>query len=125
MFRTIVNEATSMEWILKRIRTASRLQSKGINFYDTTLKGYDEDTDGSFDVSYMKLKDMYEDLLLPQGANYHGSQLETNEVLTPLSKSFIVFSGSTVLTPGSPSTSRRTEPTGSMMPHHPGQTSSL
>ena len=28
MFRTIVNEATSIEWILKRIRTAFRLQSK-------------------------------------------------------------------------------------------------
>ena len=73
MFRTIVNEATSIEWILKRIRTAFRLQSKEINFYNATLYGYDEDKDGSYDVSYMKLKDMYEDILLPQGANYHGS----------------------------------------------------
>ena len=64
MFRTIVNEATSMEWILKRIRTAFRLQSKGINFYDATLKGYDEDRDGSYDVAFMKLKDMFEDLSL-------------------------------------------------------------
>ena len=42
-------------------------------------------------MSYMKLKDMYEDLLLPEGANYHGSQLLTNEALTPLSESFIVI----------------------------------
>ena len=91
MFRTIMNEATSMEWILKRIRTAFRLQSKGINFYDATLKGFNEDKDGSYDVAYMKLKDMYEDLLLPEGANYHGSQLQTNEALTPLSESFIVI----------------------------------
>ena len=91
MFRTIVNEATSMEWILKRIRTAFRLQSKGINFYDATLKGYDEDKDGSYDVAYMKLKDMFEDLLLPQGSNYHGSRLDTDEALTPLSESFIVI----------------------------------
>ena len=48
-----------------------RLQSKGINFYDATLQGYNEDKDGSYDVSYMKLNDMYEDLLLPEGANYH------------------------------------------------------
>ena len=48
-----------------------RLQSKGINFYDATLQGYNEDKDGSYDVSYMKLKDMYEDLLLPEGPNYH------------------------------------------------------
>ena len=68
-----------------------RLQSKGINFYDTTLQGYNEDKDGSYDVSYMKLKDMYEDLLLPEGANYHGSRLLTNEALTPLSESFIVI----------------------------------
>ena len=91
MFRTIVNEASSMEWILKRIRTAFRLQSKGINFYDATLKGYDEEKDGSYDVSYMKLKDMFEDLLLPQGSNYHGSKLNTDEALTPLSESFIVI----------------------------------
>ena len=34
---------------------------------------------------------MYEDLLLPEGANYHGSQLQTNEALMPLSESFIVI----------------------------------
>ena len=34
---------------------------------------------------------MYDDLLLPEGANYHGSQLQTNEALTPLSESFIVI----------------------------------
>ena len=39
----------------------------------------------------MKLKDMYEDLLLPEGTNYHRSQLLTNEALTPLSESFIVI----------------------------------
>ena len=39
----------------------------------------------------MKLKDMYEDLLLPEGANYHGFRLLTNEALTPLSESFIVI----------------------------------
>ena len=91
IFRTLINEATSMDWIIKRIRTAFRLQSKGINFYDATLQGYNEDKDRSYDVSYMKLKDMYEDLLLPEGANYHRSQLLTNEALTPLSESFIVI----------------------------------
>ena len=91
MFRTIVNEASSMDWILRRIRTAFRLQSKGINFYDATLKGYDEDKDGSYDIAYMKLKDMFEDLLLSQGSSYHGSKLETDEALTPLSESFIVI----------------------------------
>ena len=34
---------------------------------------------------------MYEDLLLPEGANYHGFQLLTNEALTPLSESLIVI----------------------------------
>ena len=76
MFRTIVNRATSIDWIIKRIITAFRLQSKGIIFYDTTLQSYNEDKDGSYDILYMKLKDMYKDLLLPHGANYHGSQLQ-------------------------------------------------
>ena len=39
----------------------------------------------------MKLKDMYEDLLLPQGAYYHGTQLDTDEALTPLGESFLVI----------------------------------
>ena len=85
MFRTIINEATSMDWIIKRIRTAFTLQSKGINFFDATLQGYNEDKDGSYDVTFMKLKDMYEDLL-PEGANYHRSQLLTNKALTPFSE---------------------------------------
>ena len=91
IFRTIVDEATSTELILKRIRTAFRLQSKGINFYGTTKQGYDEDKDGSYDVAYMKMKNMFEDLLLPQGANYYGAKLVTDEALTPLSESFIVI----------------------------------
>ena len=70
IFKTVINEATSMDWIIKRIRTAFRLQSKGINFYDTTLQGFNEDKDGSYDMSYMKLRDMYEDLLLPEGTYY-------------------------------------------------------
>ena len=74
-----------MDWIIKRIRTVFRLQSKGINFYEATLQGYIEDKDDSYDVSYMKLKDMYEDLL-PEGANYHRSQLLTNKALTPFSE---------------------------------------
>ena len=37
------------------------------------------------------MKDMFEDLLLPQGSNYHGTKLETDEALTPLSESFIVI----------------------------------
>ena len=78
MFRTVVNEATSMDWIIKRIRKAFRLQSKGINFYDGTLQGYNEDKDGSYDISYMKMKDMYEDLLLPEGANYHPFPIYTS-----------------------------------------------
>ena len=49
IFRTIINEATSMDWIIKRIRIAFILQSKGINFYDATLQGYNEDKDESYD----------------------------------------------------------------------------
>ena len=34
---------------------------------------------------------MYEGLLLPEGTNYHGSQLLSNEALTPLSESLIII----------------------------------
>ena len=91
MYNTIVKQATSMEWVLLRIKTAFRIQSKGIDLYTATEAGYDEDKDPSYDVSFMKMKDMFEDLLSPAGTQFHGDALDTEESLTPLSESMITI----------------------------------
>ena len=121
MFRTIVNEATSMEWILKRIRTAFRLESKGINFYDTTLKRFDEEKDGSYDVAYMNLKTcvkIFCSLKVPiiMDLNYRPMK-HLRHYLSPSFSS----NGLTALTPRFPSTSRTTPLNGSMTSLLPGQ----
>ena len=67
MYEQAVLSGIFVEIILRLLR----LQSKGINFYDATLQGYNEDKNESYGLSYMKLKDMYEDPLLPEGPNYH------------------------------------------------------
>ena len=91
MYNTIVKQATSMEWVLLRIKTAFRIQSKGIDLYTATEAGYDDEKDSSYDVSYMKMKDMFEDLLSPAGTQFHGDALDTEESLTPLTESMITI----------------------------------
>ena len=91
MYNTIIREAVSMEWVLRRIKSAFRIQSKGVDLYDATENGYDEDEDDSYDISYMKIKDQFEDLLSAQGTKYHGEALVTAEAMTPLSESLITI----------------------------------
>ena len=91
MYNTIVREAVSMEWVLKRIKAAFRIQSKGVDLYDAMETGYDEDHDGSYDICYLKMKDQFEDLLSDRDTKYHGESLPTAESMTPLSESMITI----------------------------------
>ena len=59
MYNTIIREAVSMEWVLKRIKTAFRIQSKGVDLYDATETGYDEDKDDSYDISYLTSRNLH------------------------------------------------------------------
>ena len=91
MYNTITRQATSMEWVFNRIKTAFRIQSKGVDLFTAAEAGFDDEKDASYDVSYMKMKDMFEDLLSPSGTNYHGEALDTDETLTPMSESMITI----------------------------------
>ena len=91
MYNTITRQATSMEWVYMRIKTAFRIQSKGADLFNATEAVYDEDKDASYDVSYMKMKDLFEDLLSPAATKYHGEPLDTDEALTPLAESMITI----------------------------------
>ena len=91
MYSTITKEATSMTWVFNRIKTAFRIQSKGVDLCYAMDSGFDPETDDSYDVAYMKMKDKFEDLLSPSTTRYHGEALETDETLTPLAESMITI----------------------------------
>ena len=102
MYNTIVRQASSMEWVLARIKTAFRIQTKGIDLYDATEAGYDEEKDDSYDIAYMKMKDQFEDLLSDKGSKYHGEVLATAEAMTPLAESMITIQWLKSIHPGLP-----------------------
>lgn len=102
MYNTIIREAVSMEWVLKRIKAAFRIQSKGVDLYDATETGYDEEKDDSYDIVYMKMKDQFDDLLSTKGAKYHGEPLTTAEAMTPLCESIITIQWLKSIHPGLP-----------------------
>ena len=78
MYNTITREATSFKWVFARIKTAFRIQSKGVDIYTANEEGFDEENDSSTDVSFMKMKVGLEDLLSIKGTMYHGEPLETD-----------------------------------------------
>jgi hypothetical protein len=78
MYNTITRQATSFKWVFTRIKTAFRIQSKGVDLYTSTEEGFDEENDSSTDDSFMKMKDGFEDLLSTEGTMYHGEPLETD-----------------------------------------------
>ena len=102
MYNTIIREAVSMEWVLRRIKAAFRIQSKGVDLYDATETGFDEDKDDSYDISYLKIKDQFEDLLSSRGSKYHGESLATAEAMTPLCESMITIQWLKSIHPGLP-----------------------
>ena len=91
MYNTIIREAVSMEWVLRRIKAAFRIQSKGVDLYDAVECGYNEDENDSYDICYLKMKDQFEDLLSDRDTKYHGEPLRTAESMTPLSESMITI----------------------------------
>ena len=102
MYNTIIRQASSMEWVLTRIKTAFRIQTKGVDLFDATETGYDEEKDGSYDIAYMKMKDQFEDLLSDSGTKYHGDVLATAEAMTPLAESMITIQWLKSIHPGLP-----------------------
>ena len=102
MYNTIVRQASSMEWVLARIKTAFRIQTKGVDLYDATEAGYNEEKDDSYDIAYMKMKDQFEDLLSDSGSKYHGEILDTAEAMTPLAESMITIQWLKSIHPGLP-----------------------
>lgn len=90
MFRSVVSESTSLQWIYDRIQQACQVQTSGRFLVSPFLMQWNKDID-TVDVFFMKLKSAFTEALQPRAAMYHGVALPTPEALTPLSESMIVI----------------------------------
>ena len=101
MFRSIVSESTSLQWIFNRIKTACNVQSTGRHIVTAWQIQWDRDSDTP-DVFYMKVKSAFMNSLLLKDDYYHGDKLETAEALTPLCESLIVLRWLEAINPALP-----------------------
>ena len=101
MFRSVVSESTSLQWIYDRIQQACQVQTSGRFLVSPFLMQWNKDID-TVDVFFMKLKSAFTEALQPRAAMYHGVALPTPEALTPLSESMIVIKWLQVIHPSLP-----------------------
>ena len=88
---TVVHESTSYNWVMDRIKSTFKLETKGIGFLSGSNLKIDFGEDGqTYQQGYQAVKEFYCNSLLKTGSLYRGKPLAKNETLTPLSENFIV-----------------------------------
>ena len=88
---TIINESTSYNWVLEKIKTTFSLNTKGLGFLAVGDLKFDIGDDGqTYQQVYQAIKEFYCSSLLKKGDKHEGQPLDKNEPLTPLCKNFIV-----------------------------------
>ena len=88
---TIVNESTSYNWVLEKIKTTFNLNTRGLGFLSAGDIKFDIGDDGqTYQQVYQAIKEFYCSSLLKKGDKHEGQELDKNEPLTPLCKNFIV-----------------------------------
>ena len=88
---TIVNESTSYNWVLEKIKTTFNLNTRGLGFLSVGDIKFDIGEDGqTYQQMYQAIKEFYCSSLLKKGDKHEGQELDKNEPLTPLCKNFIV-----------------------------------
>ena len=80
---TVIKEATSYEWVLRRIHETFQLDNRGVNF----LAGEEAQT---FQQRFQAFHEFYSSSLLKKGELFEGKPLDKDETLTPFGKNVIV-----------------------------------
>ena len=101
MFRTVVTESTSMDWIYKRVKQACNVQTSGRYLPSPYMMEWNRELDTPA-VFYMKMKSAFSEALQPQGARYLDEALAAPEAFTPLSESLIVLRWLQAINPSLP-----------------------
>ena len=88
---TVVFESTSYNWVIDRIKTTFKLETKGIGFLAGGNIKIDFGEDGqTHQQGFQAVKEFYCNSLQKGGSMYRGRALTVHETLTPLSENFIV-----------------------------------
>ena len=88
---TVVQEATSYNWVIDRIKTTFKLDTKGMGFLAGSEIKIDYGEDGqTFAQGLQATREFYCNSLQKKGTKYKGKELDKNEPLTPLGENFIV-----------------------------------
>ena len=101
MFRTVVTEAVSMDWIYKRVTQACNVQATGQYLPAPFMMEWNRDQDTPA-IFFMKMKSAFAEALQPAGALYHGEALAQPEAFTPLAESLIVLRWLQAINPALP-----------------------
>ena len=88
---TVIKEATSYEWVLRRIHETFQLDNRGVNF----LAGFKVKTESSeepqaYQQRFQAFHEFYSSSLLKKGEIFEGKPLDKDETLTPFGKNIIV-----------------------------------
>ena len=89
-FQTITGEATSLEWIYKRVAKMCHIQIGGRHLVNAWELKYDPENE-SPDIFFMRCKAGFAENLLAKDDKYHGDKLATAEAFTPMAESMVVL----------------------------------
>jgi hypothetical protein len=88
---TVVQEATSYNWVIDRIKATFKLDTKGMGFLAGSDLKIDYGEDGqTYAQGLQATREFYCNSLQKKGTKYKGKELDKNEPLTPLGENFIV-----------------------------------
>ena len=88
---TVVEEATSYNWVIDKIKATFKLDTKGMGFLAGSDLKMDYGEEGqTFAQGLQATREFYCNSLQKKGTKYKGKELEKNEPLTPLGENFIV-----------------------------------
>ena len=98
---TVVNESTSFEWILTRIKETFKLDTKGIAFLSAGDIQVNIGQDGqTYQQLFQAVRERYCSSLLKKGDKFKGKLLERDETLTPFGENTIVEKWLDLINPG-------------------------
>ena len=89
-FQTITGEATSLEWIYRRVAKMCHIQIGGRHLVNAWELKYDSENE-SPDIFFMRCKAAFSENLLAKDSYYHDEKLSTAEAFSPMAESMVVL----------------------------------
>ena len=88
---TVVQESTSYDWVMNKIKSLFKLETKGLSILTGADIKIDFTEEGqTYAQGLQALREFYSDSLLEEGALYKGKPLVKKEPLSPLAENLIV-----------------------------------